>query len=409
MSYVIRYDGTSPITGDQWHGFETFTVWSGDDRLALVKFAISNTAAAVLGPALPEHQIEGGQLKDVIVDALRRFGSATMRQLISRPEDLAQLLAEDERTVLVSSSNLQPILQRVATKACDYQSREGGALYCAAASKTDEAVVAQVGLRFFAPTSVAACIGCGVPDEEYRCRHLGFVSVISAGYGHHYQRLAGQGLCEIGSSAMEGGVDGCHAAGYECWEQAPLDERSADVTTITSLSLAESLDVVNALWRLAFGKRHRLLMLRSAAEVTGLALSAQTRDDFQARVDDLSDVLTHLEVDDDLVSPEAPEQFKKGSLNRLQTALAQRVGDERARELIAPLRAIVSIRTSLTHSDRASELVTHSASRGLYWPPNDWDAAWQRVRIAAIQALKSLRDTLQDVVDEAADEAPKQS
>jgi hypothetical protein len=170
---------------------------------------------------------------------------------------------------------------------------------------------------------------------------------------------------------------------------------------VSALALPEAFDVLDAAWRLLFGKRNRLVALRAATDTAGLAQSASDRDAFQARIDDLAAILADLTVDDELIPEEVPENHRRGSLNRMESVLADRLGDdEDAHRLVAPLRHVVELRNGLTHSGAAGDLPSHAAGLGLEWPPMDWSAAWDTVRAAIVSALAEVRQELLRLVDE---------
>lgn len=289
------------------------------------------------------------------------------------------------------------MLEMVRLKRCDYRVEQGRESYCSAASRTDETAVAEQPPRVLAPTSRAVCHGCQMPAAEYLCSHFRHPSVTGAITFGSWTRSLGLALCETGHDdrARDGG--GCRPDGHACWERTVEDAATEFIEGPHPLALPEALDFLDTVWRLCFGRR-ALLGLNTAKDVASIGQDAHTRSEFEERVIDLGDLISNLKIDDQDLPAETPDAMRKGSLNRLEAALTQRLGAEeyqRCEASIGLLRRLVGMRNGFAHSGAAKDLPRQFGAFGLAYPPTDWGKAWDVIRFKAIAAVGSVRDALQ--------------
>lgn len=272
---------------------------------------------------------------------------------------------------------------------------EGRDLFCAAATH-DKARVGVDGVRRIAPTTRSICEGCGTPDEEWLCSawshpDVRAVAAVKPGAG----RYLVDAMCDEGREEIELPAD-CHAGGHDCWRQVvSLDVDSGPVAR-SPFDLPESLDFLDATWRLTFGKHRRLVHLPTAAEAAGLGQSCSTREEFEARMSDLADVLDGFEVAGELIPA---DHEGRGPLSAMKAVLGDRLDEEEAAaavEAVGTLQTVRRVRVALQHSDAVGELLPRLASVGAPAPP-EWGEAWDRIRTVTAEALDTIRAAVRRV------------
>jgi hypothetical protein len=163
------------------------------------------------------------------------------------------------------------------------------------------------------------------------------------------------------------------------------------------LGLGDAFDHLDAVWQLAFGKGHRLLQLKRAAEVIGLTQPCATAEEFDSRVSDLIEVIKALEIQDADVPEALRSKPKEESLNRLVGALQTRLAPDewpRAERAIGVLRAVTNVRVAAQHSGAAAKGVKALAELGIDYPIRDYAKAWDQIRSKTVAALTDLREAV---------------
>lgn len=336
---------------------------------------------------------------DVIDQALLMHAVRTLEAVLSDPDSRADLLAEGSAAWELGTADVGE-LSDLLEKQCRYQTSSGNDLFCTAAAPDDATVVAMQGWTRVAPTSRRLCRGCTLPDSRYLCSEFMHPQVhgrpvAEAGV---IARFVGHAECDLGRPEI-GQPRNCHAAGHVCWGRTvELVERFP--TKLPPLALADAIDNLEVAWRLAFGRRRRLLNLRSVASTADLEQPVSSRTDFQTWVERVADVFSNMRIDEDLVPEDVDDAAARGSLNRMQTALAKELRDaESARALVEPFRQVNGLRTALTHSGRAAELPGRASALGVGWPPTDWAKAAAIIRAAVVEAARALQRQLVEIAD----------
>jgi hypothetical protein len=287
-----------------------------------------------------------------------------------------------------------------ASKVCTHQQAEGPDLLCLAASSDDETAIGTIGRHRVAPTSRPLCAGCQMPDAAVVCSQFSHPQVSGVRTMGGFARELDDAMCNLGREEIQQ-PGKCHAAGHPCWQRVVGLEVATPTEVAHPRALAETLDALDAWWRLAVVNKP-LLRLEGGTSITGLALPCTSRSEFTQRLSELAVVLGSLRVDDDQVRPgldpgvELPRNDQ--SMARLRAALKVKIADpdslERANQALDRLGRLQRIRSLLQHPGGQEELVRKVAALGLAWPPADWTAAWERVRAEAADALAALRDQL---------------
>jgi hypothetical protein len=210
--------------------------------------------------------------------------------------------------------------------------------------------------------------------------------------------MLGSALCDLGRAEIQEAPDRCYAGGHGCWERLidPAD-RPETLITLSPLTLPESFDFLDAAWRLALGKQHRLLRLPSARTSAELATPVSSRADFDAKLSAIADVMKSWSVPDELLPEGRGDIPGDQTLTRLEvvvTSLA--TGDEdraRVAEAIGTLRNVNAIRRAAQHAAAAYELPPALARLGISYPP-EWKEAWTILQWRMVWALSEIRDLL---------------
>jgi hypothetical protein len=163
---------------------------------------------------------------------------------------------------LLGTDDVPHLLSLVRDKFCEYQTKARRDLFCVAATKDDRTADKVIDGRRAAPTSRALCRACSLPSTDYICSHLLHpgITAITTDRGVA-DRRAIDALCDQARTEVAQ-LHPCHAGGHECWQRL-LDVEALAPAPISPLTLPESFDTLDAMWRLAFGKKMRLVSLTS--------------------------------------------------------------------------------------------------------------------------------------------------
>lgn len=185
-------------------------------------------------------------------------------------------------------------------------------------------------------------------------------------------------MCDLGRAEAVADLSECRAGGHACWERHVVAEPAA-AEPVSPLGLPEQLDVLDAYWRLSFGKKHHLLDLTTATGAASLALPCGSRAEFESRLSALADILDKLTVDDTLLPHMTDKADKiKGSLDALHHKLsAQRHAS--TDKAVQHLRRVRQARNIMQHG-RNGGLTSKLREIGIYDAPPNWEGAWTAIR-----------------------------
>lgn len=299
----------------------------------------------------------------------------------------------DIQLLSITDDDMGYLTRLIEEKRCGYQVRQERELYCSAAGRNDPSTVGTLGLKAIAPTSMPVCQACALPAAELICSHLVHPEVVATETFESWSRLLGPALCEKGRPEIQHPED-CRPNGHECWERVMAIGPSEIDEALPPMALPEAFDYLDAIWRLAFDKKH-LLQMHSAKDVAGIAQPCSSRTDFEERVIDLADLISNLQVDETALPTGLTDEQKQGSLNRIEYALRLRLSNdsfERTRSALTVLRRVQTIRNGFGHSGAAKKLPAAFSDLGLPYPPPSWGGAWDLLRSQVIRALAHLRD-----------------
>jgi hypothetical protein len=110
------------------------------------------------------------------------------------------------------------------------------------------------------------------------------------------------------------------------------------------LDLPESLDVLDAHWRLGFDKKMRLLSLGVAVASTELSLDCLICETSHSRLSALADTFDRFKVDDDLLPTEITKEERTGSLDPLESCLAQQLPAELFQDAQSAVQTLLQVR-----------------------------------------------------------------
>jgi hypothetical protein len=128
-------------------------------------------------------------------------------------------------------------------------------------------------------------------------------------------------------------------------------------------------------------------------------LDVWTREEFEARLSVLCDLLRHA---DRRASAKPGRKDRTRRLAAIEASIAQRVQQDsrpRVSTAINVLEAIVSLRDSGQHGAASHQGVPAIRRLGLNYPVTDWTNSWQIVSARTAEALGVLRDELRATLD----------
>ena len=303
------------------------------------------------------------------------------------------------------------LLPLIENKNCDYQQPFGRDLICTATSPDDQTASQIWNGRRVAPTSRAICRECSVPESDVLCSNLLHPALTGnlMANGMTRRRVLSV-MCDLGRAEAVADVSECRAGGHACWERHVVAEPAVS-EPLSPLGLPEQLDVLDAYWRLSFGKKLRLLDLTTATGVASLALPCGSRAEFESRLSALADILDKLRVDDALMPPMPPMTDKekadkvKGSLDALQIALNHKLPARHhasTDKALQRLRRVRQVRNLMQHGiTRDGGLTAKLREMGIHDAPPNWEGAWNAIRAQTADALGAIRNELRSALDAA--------
>jgi len=382
-SFVLTYKGTAP------QGNEIGLLIDICDTMGaeLVSVAFAITEASVIEVARTVGNAPAADFADswklVMASAIRLAVRWVEQLLIGgaiRPGETEPVITER-----VGTRELRDHFER--DKACSYRTKTGRDLFCAATST-------------LATVSLPICNACQLPDDAALCSHLLSPRLSIQRIGHGSSLTGPNALCNRGEDEVSS-VSGCTAGGHHCWQRLVRVDAVPPKTIVSTLSLAEALDFLNATWRIAFPKAAQLLHLKVATTVAVVSQPCVTRSDFVSCCSALDDIVKLFKIDDQLLDPSdigTPEMA--GSLKRLSATLRRHIPSSDAtngERGIETLWRINRIRVGLQHSDASKDLVKHLATLGIS-SLADSAAAWRILTAHAVEALGDIRTALATAV-----------
>jgi hypothetical protein len=339
----------------------------------------------------------------MIKKAMLRYGMQRFEPLIKELLASGSVSGIVSPTWILGREDKQILLHLATAKTCEYQARVRRDLFCTIPAINDGTASALVSGRPAAPTSRSVCNDCDLPDTDYICSHLlhpATTGVLTVG---SYDRQVSQVLCDHGREEVSNYMN-CRLGGHSCAQRLLELETVSTTPQLSALGVPESFDVLDAHWRLAFGRTRRLVMLSTVTGPSTLSLGCTTRTEFESRLSALADVLDRLSVDDDLLPSELPVGQETGSLNRLEASLKHHLPPERHVSIgraIQTLRRIRQARNAVQHGMAEGGLTERLAALGITDAPPNWAGAWDAIRSATVDALTTVRQELRWWIDSA--------
>jgi len=386
MVLTLRWDQPAGGRLAQFEASSFVALNNEGDVVGRISCQATETATALLSARL------GGPEVQVLRDSISLFALQTADANLSTPEGLDSFLASGVMEIALDSYAIDGIPTIADPKRCDRQLRIDRDLWCAAASASDTTASLTIGGRAAAPTSVPLCAGCDLPDVRLRCSHLMHPSVTATRvFGGGHERSLGWALCDRGhQDLVTAAPRKCVPdVGHPCWERQVGTPAMVIPESLDPLALTDALDHFDDVWRLAFGVP--ILRLPSGTDAALLSQPASTRAELVDRVRALAEVLGRLSVSDDLLPADVPDEHRRGSLNRVESALRGRSASTAIppiTDAVAQLRRILRLDSAYSHS--TGELPSLWPQFGMSNPPRQWAEAWRAVQHTAITALRTL-------------------
>ena len=294
----------------------------------------------------------------------------------------------------LESDDIESLRQMTREKHCDYQVKESRDLFCSASSKADPGKIAVIGLKTLAWTSTHVCDQCLMPDSEFLCSHLSHPEVKLKPALE--TRSPERAICGKHQKNIEVPAC-CYPSGHECWEWIVRPREEDQPVSYASPMLVRTLDHLDSIWRLRFGKSQALIKLPSAGSMADLERSCSNREDFVGRLISLADVLGAISIADSLVD----EKKTDGSLNRLEDALKRNISDELDRDsalaALPVLRATNALRRAAAHGGGTARVDRVRAEQTLkiaHYPDVSWNEEWNQLRARVVESLEAITAAL---------------
>jgi len=231
-----------------------------------------------------------GHPEELLNRALVKYGTRRLALLVNEMFEVDLLPSPVRQTWEVTTDDVDGLLALIDDKACDYQKRHERDLFCTAAAPGDMTATFKNGGRRSAPTSRPMCRRCELPGSDLLCSHLLHPQVTTKSPGDGtVVRSVVTAMCDLGSNNITR-PGRCHAGGHSCWQQVVEVDEPRPVP-LSPLGLPESFDVLDAMWRLAFGRTRRLLSAGTTVGPAALALDSTNRPEFESRLSALADLI----------------------------------------------------------------------------------------------------------------------
>jgi hypothetical protein len=176
----------------------------------------------------------------------------------------------------------------------------------------------------------------------------------------------------------------------------------ADTTAILvgPLTLVEELDHFALAWRLL--TKERILHLPRAGLTAQLTQPVASEAEFKERCGALADIISCFQ----LPRGNLPREKSK-SLHRLEAQLDEHLGSEagQSKTAVSTLRRIVRVRNGQQHAAAMVDADKDWVKLGLARFGSDWTGAWERVQVVAIEALRTIRESVMRTLEQ--DEAAR--
>ena len=157
------------------------------------------------------------------------------------------------------------------------------------------------------------------------------------------------------------------------------------------LNLPVSIEYLDEAWK-AFDGEHLLGGMR-VSRMAILALDCETPEELDSRLSALCEVLNRIQVPTRQGAPRSPKAT--GTLYRLEAYLASRLPPEAMDRVGAGIRDLQSITRIRAWRQHGAESKAAFADLHLPYPPCDWEALWDALRVAAVTAFDAIREEVQ--------------
>ena len=222
-------------------------------------------------------QLEALQLADaddLIKKAMLRYGIRRLEPIVQEIVS-NDIIAEAIHPTWKLDEGDRALLLRLATsKTCEYQRSISRDLFCMISSINDTTAVTDIEGRKVSATSRSICFRCNLPDTDFLCSHL--LHAATTGTMPRYGRRVSQALCDLDRAEVKQPW-ACHLGGHSCSQRIlEIDIYRPTTPQLSALSIPESFDVLDAHWRLAFGRAERLLIPSTLTGPSSLVLNCSS-------------------------------------------------------------------------------------------------------------------------------------
>jgi hypothetical protein len=362
-----------------------------------------------LAAPLDEQLRSAADLRPTLNSILVNYGARRMEAAVrefSSGDTLPDSVRENWLLTHEDIDELTATRSTLYDKRCDYQQSRGRDLFCTAPATTDRLL--SIDVRPLRPTSQPVCSLCNLPDTEEICSNLvhPFVDPTDRDDGGLPGRRVSIATCNIGNRSEVGTVAHCRPGANACWERH-IEVTSAPAQLASPLELPEQFDVLDAQWRLSFGRRLHLVDLTTVHAPASLALGCSSRVEFESRLSALADIIDKLKIDDSLLPSMTDEEKAEkimGCLDKLRLALTNQLPQEHHDNILKAIRILRTVRqarNAIQHGiNRDGGLTAKLRELHIHDAPPNWAGAWDSVRAQTADALARIRHELRAALDQ---------
>lgn len=361
------------------------------------------------------HVVVSIELEPLVRDALtEQVGAKAIPQLCIRfaiPRWQAMAEAGDflgaydtsVRSISLGIADLVDLQSVAVGKPCRYQDSTGSDWTCLAGNSD-----------LTRRTTYARCGRCEAPAADLVCSHATHFVPVEIRKSDQSIEVRMGGYCQLGHhdvtfATSSHGIDvhkeinspvpkECVPYGQECWERA-LDVQRRRGLAFEARELAPAFDHLDAAWRLAFGRKRRLIGAGSLEQIVQLTDPVASRDALLSKLVALASVFDRMQVADDLRPTSTAERDwkERRALARIGLILEDRV-ETQGSDAVQVLREVLNLNNGLKHDPGTAARAL--AAVGLSYPIVDWAAAWNDLGAHLLTAVRQIIASLGKIAEE---------
>jgi hypothetical protein len=161
-----------------------------------------------------------------------------------------------------------------------------------------------------------------------------------------------------------------------------------------AIPLTTAIDHLDDVWRLVF--KTKLFELRGAERIASLESGASSREEFEARLSAVGDLLRGTNT---AVSKQPGRRTRGQRLPAIRSALAAKLDSDEYERAVELLEAVLALRDSRQHGAAAHGSVEAARRLGLIYPVPDGQVAWTTTSAQLVAAFSEIAAALRSTLD----------